>query len=94
MIVVLDTYCRMCVCVCPGDFRCWCDVALLAGNTALVAGDMHLAIEKYSEAIRLAPSGPMSHIYFSNRAAAHTVNGDYELALEDGRYVTAILTSW
>lgn len=41
------------------------------------------AVREYSEAISLCPSGPNSHVYFSNRAAALCYLGEYEAAEED-----------
>eukprot|EP01083_Nonionella_stella_P091214 254963_1 len=39
----------------------------------------------YTAAIRLAPSGPDSHVYYSNRSAAHLSLDDRESSIEDGR---------
>lgn len=40
------------------------------GNSYMASRDYKLALESYSNAIRLSPDGPHSHVYFSNRAAA------------------------
>eukprot|EP01083_Nonionella_stella_P091216 254966_1 len=43
------------------------------------------ALATYTAAIRLAPSGPDSHVYYSNRSAAHLSLDDRESSIEDGR---------
>jgi small glutamine-rich tetratricopeptide repeat-containing protein alpha len=50
------------------------------GNTALQAGDMDRAIDKYTEAIDLDDSVA---IYFANRAAAFQHKSDHDMALAD-----------
>jgi stress-induced-phosphoprotein 1 len=50
------------------------------GNAALQAGNITLAIEKYTGAIRLDGS---NHLYYSNRSAAYLSQGDANNALED-----------
>ncbi|KAG7372402.1 trypsin-like serine protease [Nitzschia inconspicua] len=40
------------------------------GNTHMANREYEDALEEYSMAIELSPSGPQSHVYYSNRAAA------------------------
>lgn len=40
------------------------------GNSCMASRDYQAAVEAYTIAIRLAPDGPQSHVYYSNRAAA------------------------
>lgn len=53
------------------------------GNEAVQNQDYNAAVRLYTEAIELSPSGPNSHIFFSNRAAAHCHLTSYELAISD-----------
>ena len=40
------------------------------GNKAIARTQYSEAIKLFSNALRLAPAGPQSHVYFTNRAAA------------------------
>ena len=42
------------------------------GNAAIKKQDYKSAITHYTKALQLSPSGPNSHIYYSNRAAAYS----------------------
>jgi small glutamine-rich tetratricopeptide repeat-containing protein alpha len=53
------------------------------GNTAINSKDFETAIKYYSEALKLCPDGPQSHVYFSNRAAAHCHLNRYQDAVDD-----------
>ena len=53
------------------------------GNAAVTAKDFAGAIEHYTKAIDLSPAGPNSHVYYSNRAAAHCHTSDYKSAIND-----------
>jgi len=54
-----------------------------AGNAAIVAKNYAEAITLYTEALDLSPAGPNSHVYYSNRAAAHCHVSDYKSAISD-----------
>ena len=58
------------------------DALKTEGNNLLTAKDFQGAIDKYSAAIKLNPSSP---VYFSNRAAARSQNGDHDGAIEDAQ---------
>ena len=53
------------------------------GNDAIAVQDYNAAVRLYTEAIELCPDGVNTHIYYSNRAAAHCYLTSYELAIED-----------
>jgi small glutamine-rich tetratricopeptide repeat-containing protein alpha len=55
----------------------------MEGNAAVTAKDYKLAVSLYGDAIQLSPQGPNSHIYYTNRAAAHCYLKDYEAAARD-----------
>lgn len=57
-----------------------------AGNAAMAQKDYATAIEKYTQAINLAPSNP---IYLSNRAAAHSASGKHAEAAADAEIAVA-----
>lgn len=59
----------------------------LEGNKAMAQKNFELAIEKYTEAIKLIPSNT---VYLSNRAAAYSSNRQHELALADAEKATQI----
>lgn len=52
------------------------------GNTAFAAKEYAKAVGLYSQALELEPE---NHIYFSNRSAAYSSNGEHENAAEDAR---------
>jgi small glutamine-rich tetratricopeptide repeat-containing protein alpha len=53
------------------------------GNTAINAKDFESAAKFYSEALKLTPEGPNSHVYYSNRAAAYCHLNRYQDAVDD-----------
>jgi len=57
-----------------------------AGNSAMQQKDYKTAIEKYTEAIKFAPTNP---IYLSNRAAAYSASGDHASAVRDAELAVA-----
>jgi small glutamine-rich tetratricopeptide repeat-containing protein alpha len=60
------------------------------GNQLLSAMNYEEAIGAYSEAIKLSSCGPNSHIYYSNRAAAHSQLCNYEEACDDAEKAVAL----
>eukprot|EP00979_Chaetoceros_neogracilis_P000511 scaffold118_cov251-Chaetoceros_neogracile.AAC.2 len=60
------------------------------GNKAMARTQYSEAIKLYSNALRLAPAGPQSHVYFSNRAAALCYLARYEEAELDAERALAL----
>ena len=65
-----------------------------AGNEAISQKDYNAAVRLYTEALELSPDGPNSHIYYSNRAAAHCYLSSYELAVADCEACVAICPTY
>lgn len=57
-----------------------------AGNAAMQQKDYKIAIDKYTQAIGMAPTNP---IYLSNRAAAYSASGDHASAVRDAEIAVA-----
>ena len=55
------------------------------GNAYMSSKKYDLALGEYNAAIALSPTGPNSHVYYSNRAAAYCYLAEYRLASEDCR---------
>jgi tetratricopeptide (TPR) repeat protein len=55
----------------------------LSGNNYNEAGKFDKAVECYTQALQLCPSGSNSHIYYSNRSAAYLGLERYEDCLDD-----------
>lgn len=53
------------------------------GNTQMANRDYQAALESYSTALELSPTGPQSHVYYSNRAAALCYLERYDEAVKD-----------
>lgn len=53
------------------------------GNAHVTKKDYRAAVASYTEALQLSPAGQNSHIYFTNRAAAHCYLRNYESAIAD-----------
>jgi len=53
------------------------------GNTHVTKKDYRAAVASYTEALVLSPEGQHSHIYLTNRAAAHCYLRNYENAISD-----------
>lgn len=53
------------------------------GNAAIAQKDYNGAIQLYTEAIQLSPTGPNSHVYYSNRAAAYCHLKKFDKAVSD-----------
>lgn len=62
----------------------------VAGNDLLAKKDFTGAVELYTQALELSPNGANSHIFLSNRAAAHTYLEDFELACADCHQAIAL----
>ncbi|KAL3800460.1 hypothetical protein HJC23_011697 [Cyclotella cryptica] len=54
-----------------------------AGNAYMSNKEYEKAVEQYSHAIAVSPSGSNSHVYYSNRAAAYCYLGQYDAAADD-----------
>lgn len=67
---------------------------IFIGNNAISSQDYNAAVRLYTEAIELCPDGPNTHIYYSNRAAAHCYLTSYELAIEDCEQCIALNSSY
>ncbi|PYH89428.1 TPR-like protein [Aspergillus ellipticus CBS 707.79] len=57
------------------------------GNGAMARKDYTAAIDRYTQALAIAPANP---IYLSNRAAAYSAAGQHEKAAEDAELATAV----
>jgi tetratricopeptide (TPR) repeat protein len=54
-----------------------------AGNAHMQRKDYQAAAQAYTQALRLSPAGPHSHVYFSNRAAALLSMKQFNEAISD-----------
>lgn len=54
-----------------------------AGNAHMSNKEYEKALEQYTHAISVSPSGSNSHVYYSNRAAAYCYLGQYDAAADD-----------
>lgn len=54
-----------------------------AGNAHMSNKEYEKALEQYTHAISISPSGSNSHVYYSNRAAAYCYLGQYDAAADD-----------
>jgi tetratricopeptide (TPR) repeat protein len=60
------------------------------GNKAMARKQYEEAISLYSQALRLSPAGPSSHIYYTNRSAAYCHLGRYEDSESDAERALAL----
>jgi tetratricopeptide (TPR) repeat protein len=60
------------------------------GNAHMQKKDYEAASECYTQALRISPSGPQSHVYFSNRAAALLSMKKFDLAILDSERALAL----
>jgi len=60
------------------------------GNKQMAQQDYEKALESYSKAIQLSPSGPQSHVFYSNRAAACLSLKNYAEAVHDATRSTVL----
>lgn len=61
-----------------------------AGNALMQQKKFQEALDTYTSAIKLAPAGPNSHVYFSNRSAAYLSLNEYERSIRDCEYSLAL----
>ncbi|ROV95932.1 hypothetical protein VSDG_05186 [Cytospora chrysosperma] len=61
------------------------------GNKAIAAKNFDEAIDKFTQAIALAPD---NHILYSNRSAAYASKRDYDNALQDANKTTELKPDW
>lgn len=64
------------------------------GNQALGSKDFDGAIHHYTEAINLSSSGPNTHIYYSNRAAAYIYKKEFKDAVDDCQQAISLCPSY
>lgn len=57
------------------------------GNSLMAKKDYPAAIEKYTQALQIAPANP---IYLSNRAAAYSASRQHDKAAEDAQLATTV----
>jgi len=60
------------------------------GNACMQKKDYDAALDCYTQALRLCPRGPQSHVYFSNRAAALLSKKMFEEAIFDSERALAL----
>jgi tetratricopeptide (TPR) repeat protein len=60
------------------------------GNVHMQQREFELAADCYTKAIQLCPSGPTSHVYYSNRAAALVSIRQFHLAIADSHRSLAL----
>ena len=61
-----------------------------AGNAHMQKKEYEQAVDAYTSALKLCPSGPSSHVYFSNRAAALLSMKSFEEATRDSERSLAL----
>ena len=60
------------------------------GNRLMQQKRYQEALEVYTAALQLSPAGPDSHVYYSNRCAAHLSLDDHESSIRDGERALAL----
>lgn len=60
------------------------------GNVQMQRKEYKLAVESYTQALKLAPAGPYAHVYYSNRAAALVSMKKYHEAVVDSERSLAL----
>lgn len=48
------------------------------------------ALDLYTAALKISPAGPNSHVYYSNRSAAHLSLGDVEFCIQDSELALTV----
>ena len=61
-----------------------------SGNALMQQKQFQQALDTYTSAIKLAPAGPNSHVYFSNRSAAYLSLNEHERSIRDCEYSLAL----
>mmetsp|Transcript_9599 Transcript_9599/g.28658 ORF Transcript_9599/g.28658 Transcript_9599/m.28658 type:complete len:742 (+) Transcript_9599:252-2477(+) len=64
------------------------------GNSHMQKKHYDEALECYTQALRLSPSGPLSHVYFSNRAAALLSMKMFDQAILDSERALALAPTY
>jgi small glutamine-rich tetratricopeptide repeat-containing protein alpha len=64
------------------------------GNQLLLKKQYDAAVKKYSEALELSGTGPNSHLYYCNRAAAYFHLENFDKALEDCSVAVALVPDY
>jgi len=60
------------------------------GNELMQKKQFSQALELYTKALKISPAGPNSHVYYSNRSAAHLSLGDVESSIQDSQSALTI----
>ncbi|KAL9189938.1 hypothetical protein ACHAXT_009613 [Thalassiosira profunda] len=61
-----------------------------SGNSLMQKKYFKEALETYTAALKLSPAGPNSHVYYSNRSAAHLSLSDYAASISDSERSLAL----
>ena len=60
------------------------------GNELMQKKQFKEALDLYTAALKISPAGPNSHVYYSNRSAAHLSLGDIEFCIQDSELALTI----
>ena len=60
------------------------------GNSLMQQKQFQQALDTYTAALQLAPAGPNSHVYYSNRSAAYLSLNQYESSISDSEKSLAL----
>ena len=60
------------------------------GNELMQKKQFSQALVLYTAALKKCPSGPNTHVYYSNRSAAHLSLGDAEFSIQDSKLALTI----
>ena len=60
------------------------------GNDLMQKKQFSQALELYTKALTISPAGPNSHVYYSNRSAAHLSLGEVERSIQDSQSALTI----
>lgn len=59
-------------------------------NELMLKKQFKEALDLYTAALKISPAGPNSHVYYSNRSAAHLSLGDVEFCIQDSELALTI----